>query len=188
MSGLKALPQERVRELFDYDAGTGELVWRTLTNNRVKVGAVAGTPRADGYRKISVDGRFYLTHRLVWLWHHGELPQYLDHIDRDPSNNRIENLRPATSIQNGGNMSKRSGTSSQWKGVCWSKRTRKWQANIRVNDKLRHLGRFTCEADAAQAYNGAAHEAFGEFACLNSHPANELLFAELMRDEHEVVA
>lgn len=167
------LTQERVRELFDYAAETGSLIRKTaITRSGVKVGDTAGYTEDSGYLRISVDGKNYRAHRLAWLWNHGELPARLDHIDRDPSNNRIENLRPCTQSQNLSNSTKRSGGSSRWKGVYWHKCSNKWMARIQVNGKTKYLGIFATEADAAQAYNLAAHETFGEFANLNDHPAN----------------
>lgn len=58
-------------------------------------------------------------------------------------------------------------TSSRFKGVTFDKRTKKWQAQIRMNGRLVHIGRFTVEADAARAYDVAARDYHGDRASLN---------------------
>ena len=77
-------------------------------------------------------------------------------------------MRAATRRQNGCNRHKYSDkTSSQYKGVCWHKRHKKWQASIGVERKMMSLGCFTDEVEAAKAYDAAAKKYHGEFACLN---------------------
>ena len=95
-----ALPtQERLRELFDYR--NGELIWLKPSGRRAKPGQVAGARDKCGYRVVGVDGRLYKGHRLIWVWHHGNDPgRYVDHLDGDPRNNRIENLEPVTNREN----------------------------------------------------------------------------------------
>jgi len=93
---------------------------------------------------------------------------HVDHKDGDGLNNQRGNLRPATRMQNGANRKKSTAEcSSRWKGVCWRKDLQKWNAYIYFNKQRRHLGHFADEFDAAQAYNFAALELFGEFAKLN---------------------
>ncbi len=91
----------------------------------------------------------------------------VDHIDNDTLNNNHENLRWATHAENGGNRRKQSGSSSIYKGVSYNKQLSKWQAYIKLPEKQLHLGTFTDEREAAEAYNAAAAEHFGEFAKLN---------------------
>lgn len=95
--------------------------------------------------------------------------QLVDHINRDTLDNRRCNLRFATRSQNSANAVKqRKPRSSRYKGVSWCKQHRKWLATIQVNGTPRRLGLFETEQAAAQAYNTAALEGFGEFAHLNS--------------------
>jgi hypothetical protein len=106
------------------------------------------------------------------LYHHGYLPKYIDHIDGNRSNNDISNIREATKNQNGMNQKKQIShngkpLSSIYKGVDWYKRYKKWRARIEISRKSKHLGYFTSERAAAQAYNCAAIDHFGEFAKLN---------------------
>ena len=91
-----------------------------------------------------------------------------DHRDHNPLNNRRNNLRICTNQQNQMNQKpQRRITSSKYKGVCWCKRHKKWQAQIMINKKVKYLGYFTSEIDAALAYNEGAKKYFGEFAYLN---------------------
>jgi len=90
--------------------------------------------------------------------------EQVDHVNLDGLDNRRENLRSATGVENSRNRRKRSGTSSQYKGVSWHKATRRWLAQIRFGARKTHLGSFRCEEDAARAYDAAAVEHFGEFA------------------------
>jgi hypothetical protein len=91
----------------------------------------------------------------------------IDHIDGNPLNNRRSNLRSCTRSQNEANAPKHTsrGDTSKYKGVC--KRGDKWIAQIKSNGKMRQIGRFSDEDEAAKAYDKAALETFGEFARLN---------------------
>lgn len=92
----------------------------------------------------------------------------VDHKDHNGLNNQKSNLRFCTASENLMNRRKWKNTSSIYKGVCFNKLARKWQANIQTNGKLIHIGLFVSEVDAARAYNEKAIEFFGEFANLNN--------------------
>jgi len=93
--------------------------------------------------------------------------EQVDHIDRNPLNNRRENLRLATGSENMHNQAKRVNNTSGFKGVCFHKGARKWLAGIKVNYKQIHLGYFDTAEAAAAAYNTAALVLHGTFACGN---------------------
>lgn len=167
---MNELSQDLLRELFDYR--DGELYWKVRKAYQIKIGDRAGTPGEDGYRRIIIDGKQYLTHRLIFLWHHGYLPKELDHIDGNPADNKISNLRKSTHQENIMNQKKTKiingkPTSSRFKGVYLHKPTKKWVAYIWIDDKQKNLGYFTFEIEAALTYNKAAIKWFGEFARLN---------------------
>lgn len=97
-------------------------------------------------------------------------PDGMDTDHREPGHtldNRRRNLRICTTSQNLRNSVSRRGSSSKYKGVSWDKRRNKWVAQISIEGRAINLGRFTLEEDAAQAYNFAAVEHFGEFSRLN---------------------
>lgn len=96
-----------------------------------------------------------------------------DHIDGNKLNNLKSNLRVATHSQNLCNRKITKDLTSQFKGVCWHKHNNKWHARIMLNYKYKHLGFFTDETEAAQAYNDMAVEIFGEFALINNLEKNQ---------------
>jgi hypothetical protein len=158
------LTQERALELFKYVDG---YLIRNVPVSNTKAGDKFGRLHKTGYIVGSVDNKDYRIHRIIWLLHNGTLPQFLDHIDGDRTNNRIENLRPATLSQNGGNRSKIGNTTSHWKGVYFDKHTQKYRAVIQANNKNVKIGWFLDAQDAALAYNFAAYHTYGEFAKYN---------------------
>ena len=127
-----------------------------------------------GYYRVSLtkDEKSYLKfiHRLIaetFIPNPDNHP-FVDHIDRDPKNNSLSNLRWVTSQGNNMNRTKINNTSSLYKGVCWDKRAKKWKSQIRIDGKKVHIRYFLDEVEAAQAYNEKAIEHFGEFASINN--------------------
>lgn len=156
---------EDFRRVLDYDAETGAFSWRVTNSNRAVRGSNAGTPHCRGYVVVTVFGRKFLAHRLVWFYVHGEWPPHeIDHINLDPSDNRLSNLRLATRAQNERNKRSRRDNASGAKGVQWHAEGRKWMARIRTNGKTKYLGLFEDKAEAAAAYERAAVEHYGEYA------------------------
>lgn len=149
----------RVRELLSYDPETGEFRWK-VDRKQMKAGSIAGYAcefrNGKKYWHIGVDGNLYGAHRLAWLVTHGEFPpEDIDHIDGNGLNNRLENLRAVSHDENGRNQRKYSNNTSGVSGVGWYKRDQKWQAKIRVNRKLVHLGYFSSKEEAVAARKAA---------------------------------
>lgn len=88
----------------------------------------------------------------------------VDHEDRNPLNNRQNNLRLATRSQNGANKNVQSNSSSGLKGASWDKKARKWRAQLQFNGKGIHLGYFDTVEEAHTAYCEGAIKYHGEFA------------------------
>jgi hypothetical protein len=126
--------QEELQALFNYDKVTGLFTYKVKPNFRIKVGSIAGTVKASGrckgYCFIKINGQLYQASRLAWMYVYGQDPGYLtiDHIDRNPSNNAISNLRLATQSQQSFNRSYKS--SSGYRGVSFVKSTGKYLARI----------------------------------------------------------
>ena len=156
------LTQDEVRRLFDYHED-GYLIRRVYTSWRAQIGDVAGHCGAQGYRRISINHRNFLAHRLIFLWHHGWLPIEVDHLDLDRTNCRIEYLRAATPAQNMWNTSSPLGKSGV-KGVYWFPRTRKWVARCKVRGKCHSLGYYSDIKDAEAVVRKFREEHHGEFA------------------------
>jgi hypothetical protein len=88
----------------------------------------------------------------------------VDHVDLNGLNNRRKNLRIATPQQNCFNRRKTRANTSGFKGVCWNRKSRKWQAGIRINGRSMHLGLFETPELAYEAYCSAAKSSYGSFA------------------------
>lgn len=164
------LTAEYVRSILHYDPETGVFVWKSRPDirpsaNARREGKVAGCVDPYGYQRIGVDGHRYFGHRLAWLHTHGEWPKgQLDHIDGNRANNRIANLRIATTAQNAANSRAHRDNRSGFKGVSWSKVAKRWIAQISRAGQYRYLGYFDTPEEAHAAYCEAARELHGEFA------------------------
>jgi hypothetical protein len=133
------ITQELVKSLFDYKDGV--LYWKIKQAHCIKIGNLAGTlDISTGYYRVPIYKKLNRTHRIIFLYHHGYLPNFVDHIDGNKTNNKIENLRPITKSQNA--MNKKIGTNntSGTKGVMWHKRDKKWFVQVRVNSKCHSFG------------------------------------------------
>lgn len=151
-------------DALSYDPATGELRWK-IRREGVKLGAIAGSLDALGYRTIGISGKVYKAHRLAWFIHHGAWPERgLDHINEVRDDNRLVNLRLATKGQNGANRGKTKSNKSGFKGVSQHKRSGRWQAEIRFGVTRLYLGLHDSPEEAHAAYCEAATRLHGEFA------------------------
>lgn len=152
---------ERARELLDYDQETGALTWRVGH----RAGARAGGDAGRGYRTVSIDGRRYLEHRLIWLHVTGEWPSNeVDHRDKDRGNNRWCNLRLATHPQNSANRRVRNQTGFKGVWLAYGREGRLKRGKWRAHFRGKYLGTFTSPEEAHEVHMKASREHFGEFA------------------------
>jgi len=163
------ITQEEVRTLFDYRED-GSLIRKIATAGPGgQVGRVVGFVLAGGserpdkkYLATKIAGKHYCIHKLVYLWHHGEWPKQVDHINQDSLDNRIENLRVADSCGNMQNRKLFRNNKSGAKGVVWHKRVGKWQVYVGAKRVIKHIGYFEdfelaelVAHEARQKYHGA---------------------------------
>lgn len=141
------LTQDELKALLHYDSDTGVFTRLVRTSNAINVGDIAGTTDAKGYVIIRVKGVTHKAHRLAWLYVHGVWPSgEVDHINHDPSDNRISNLRDVSKSANQQNRRAPRG---------YSRDGNRWKAQIRVCGKWQHLGCFATESEAHAAYLSA---------------------------------
>ena len=141
---IRSLPREILRAKGKYNI-SGKIKKQTIIPGGYKV-----------VRLSKVTARNYLVHRLVAIVFIKNPMNYndVDHIDQNPSNNIVENLRWASRSLNNFNSNKRqSSKTSKYIGVCLCKQTNKWTSNVYYNKKLCRIGRFSEENEAAMAHD-----------------------------------
>ena len=135
--------------------------WNTRYANAVTFKSTDGR----GYLRASIKDKDYKAHLVAWALYYGKWPLCeVDHINGDKKDNSLNNLRSATSSQNKMNVHPRNGCSSQYKGVCWNVKRKKWESRIAFNGKTLHLGYFVDEIEAANRYTDASKLYHGEYA------------------------
>ncbi|WP_334154728.1 HNH endonuclease [Agrobacterium pusense] len=156
MTKVSPAPQEEILRILRYDPEAG-LFYRN--------GQVADCPVPNGYMRVRVLGRTFSSHRLAWFFHTGEWPPHeIDHINGQRADNRIANLRVATTSENQANRKSKVGLK---RGVTLHKATGKFQAQIKVSGRNQYLGLFDREEEAHDAYAAAASKHFGSFSKLS---------------------
>ena len=155
----KILPtptKERLHELFTYSFVEGALYWKSYPN-------LAGCKDSyNGRWRIKLNRILYQRQRLTWAYFHGDPGAFIvDHINKIPDDDRIENLRLASSLQNNCNTKVRWSNTSGFKGV--SANRDKWRAYIGWQKQRIYLGTYSTKEEAAAAYAEAANRLHGEF-------------------------
>lgn len=156
------LTQELLKQRLNYDPVAGLFTWKTVYNNRIKVGMVAGNTNPQGYNVIQLYGVPYQAARLAWFYTYGVWPIEIDHKNTITADDSLDNLREATRQQNNANRGASASNCSGYKGV--RQNGRKFYARIKVNGCQIYLGTYNTAEEAAEAYLKAAKEHFGEFA------------------------
>lgn len=159
------LTAAKARELFRYDAESGLLYWRETGKGRGDISLPAGRLNEHGYWIVGVNYRRYRAHRIIWLMEYGEWPTHeLDHINGKRDDNRRENLREATHLQNMRNSRRQCSNTSGVSGVSWHSIGKKWAAEIHVMGRKVYLGLHTDIELAELVVSEARRKYFGDFA------------------------
>lgn len=173
-----ALSIDTLKRLLSLDSNTGKLHWKHRDSsmfegsegrsaehkarnwNSKMAGAEAlASSKGNGYRHGAIFGATFLAHRVVYALANGRWPEHqVDHINGVPSDNRPENLRDATRIENSRNMQTSVRNTSGTVGVTFSKKESKWLATIVVEGKQRRVGAFAEFDLAAEARKRAEVE------------------------------
>lgn len=155
------ITQEELKRLLHYDPDTGLFTWLVRTGPNVYAGNIAGyLHKSTGYIRCTYDGQKYQSHRLAWLYTHGQYPSnLLDHINGNKTDNRLSNLREATYSENSQNRSKAgSNNVSGFLGVSFHKVTNKFRSQIKLFGKTTYLGAFKTPEEAYEVYLKAKRE------------------------------
>lgn len=130
------LTQDELKYYLRYNPDTGLFIWLNPLSTNVKTGHIAGSKDSCGYIQIKIKNKKYSAHRLAWLYVYGSLPkEMIDHINGNPSDNRIINLREADNRLNMSNLKR-----DLPRGVDFHKRSKKYRAQIWVNGNILYLG------------------------------------------------
>jgi hypothetical protein len=146
-----ALTYERASAVLAYNPATGALTWKARPSKCVRVGDIAGTKRPDGRLQVRL-GAVYKAHRIAWLLHYGSMPvNFIDHINGDPADNRIANLRDVTASLNQHN--RHAAGRNNALGVLNVRRgsAGKFRAMASIDGKYRHIGTFDTAEEAHAA-------------------------------------
>lgn len=151
-------------DFFEY-RDDGNLVWRvSRPGGKAIAGGVAGNRRDDGYVIVGLKGKKWLLHRIIFAMHHGYMPDMIDHIDGDPFNNRVENLRKADISTNQHNRKLDVRNKLGVKNVYFHNRDKNYAVRMKVGGKVRTVGYFKALELADLVAQMAREKYFGEFA------------------------
>ncbi len=178
-SAERHLPASSLPDLLEYDLERGFLTWkhrpRSMFKNRQSflawntryAGKIASSLSKSGYYRTTIFDRRYRSHRVCWALVHGEWPvAIIDHVNGDPADNRLANLRLATNSENTANQKLRSNNLCGLKGVSFDPRRGVWRARVQQDRKQIWLGQYPTAEEAHSAYANAAKALHGEFARL----------------------
>lgn len=150
---MKQLTAERVRRLLRYNKESGKLFWR-VSRGSVAAGKEAGTLKKNGYYYIAILGRKYQVHRVIWLIVYGHWPIHtIDHINRNPGDNRLLNLRDVPQGANKANSGAYKNNRLGVKGV--SRSGKRFKSSLFVNGKSIYLGTFDTPEQASRVFQDA---------------------------------
>ena len=124
--------KEYLHSLFEYKEGK---LYRKSNIANTKIGDEAGWIGNKGYRIIGIDYKDVSAHKLIFMMHHGYIPKYIDHINGNRNDNKIENLREASCSENNYNQKTSIKNTSGCKNVSWNKARNKWVVRIVFNVK-----------------------------------------------------
>jgi hypothetical protein len=153
---MARLTQSRAKELFDYNPETGDITWKASNSNVVKIGQKAGSLDRLGNRiVIMADKTIYRAHQIAFLIMQGYIPEEVDHINGDSSDNAWDNLRGVSHSENMQNRKLCSNNTTGIMGVAWNKNNNNWRVRIKHANIFHEVGSFINFLDACCARKSA---------------------------------
>ena len=143
-----------IKDYLSYDPLTGLFTCIKKYAPCIKVGSVLKGGNHLGYKRVQYNKVRYLAHVLAWYMYYGEMPDYaIDHINEDPSDNRVANLRLDINRENTQNISSlQCNNTSGFRGVYWLKLNKCWVAQIKIKGKQTYIGSYKTKEEAHEAY------------------------------------
>jgi len=151
--------KELLHELFEYRDGN---LFRKINRRSYKAGEKVGFLSRNGYLRIRINKKNYYLHRIIFMMFYGYFPEEIDHIDGNPLNNNINNLRAANPVLNGYNRKKFKNNTTGVKGIRFYKNA--YEARCSVNKKRFSIGRFKNLEEAKKAIIEFRNKYHGNFA------------------------
>lgn len=147
------ITRKKILSFFNYSKENGTLIWKDHWCKSTKtrfIGQVAGVTTQKNYRQVVIEYKIYLVHRLIWFLEKRQWPRFIDHIDGNGLNNKIENLRSVSSRMNQHNLHfHRKG---KLVGTTFEKKSGRWISQLYFKGKYKKLGRFSTELEAHNCY------------------------------------
>lgn len=197
MADRADITPELLRQLLRYEPETGKLFWLARGEEHFTVSRSSALSQAKvfnsrhlgkpalhhtdkyGYLNGAIYRMPFKAHRVGWAIYHGSWPDgEIDHINGNPSDNRLSNLRDATRTENMKNRAMPLNTQRKYFGVSWSKKRMRWEARIFVDQKYKLLGYFASEDEAVLARKSAERE-------YGFHPNHGRALAEQEKNDGE---
>ncbi len=173
---MNYINQDLIKYLFSYRED-GYLIW----NNGKKFKQIAGYINKKTHynkdfsyneysrRRVKIQGKLYYHYRLIWLYHYDfPIPEYIDHIDGNSLNDKLENLRASSNSENIINQKRLSIRNKSGLVGVFETESGTWEAGIGLNNKRIYLGTFSSKEEAGEAYDKAALDLYKEFAVINT--------------------
>lgn len=163
INGDESLFWRYLHECFRYEAETGDFYWRVRPLNHFPSDATrrmwntrfslkkTGSQDSCGYTQLRLNHKSISAHRTLWFMVHGTFPNEIDHINHLRSDNRIENLREVTRLENTINIRVRKDNLSGVTGVSYREKRDVWIARITVKKRIINLGQFSSKDEAINA-------------------------------------
>lgn len=158
------MTKDTLHFLFEYR--DGKLFWKNKSHPRsnIKIGSEAGGNAHHGYKNIQIENKRLYLHRVIFFYHYGYFPETVDHIDNNPENNRIENLRAATLSENAQNCSTRKHNKLGVKNVFFDKKVSKYRVYVRTKNTQIYVGTYDDLDLASLVASEARNKYHGTFA------------------------